>query len=87
MKIIEPTVEKKDELLKCGDIVVTNFNEYRFVAQLTNKQYVLTDLKGTYANGSFDSLRQLTNATLNSSWVKAIYRSSEYELHIVPKQK
>lgn len=93
MNIIEPKEIKKEELLQTGDILIDFGKVYVLIYNHNIQKFMfhsLSESGGGY-NGLYDTIEDLTKSTLEAlkdSYCEArLYRSSEYELHIVPKQR
>lgn len=85
MKIILP--EKKTQKLQVGDVLKTVFSGIYILSQFTDKQFAWFNLDGSCANGKYDSLEQLQQAS--NKFFKdpeyVIYSASDYDLKLVKK--
>lgn len=94
MNIIEPeNIEKEEELLQTGDILIDCGEVYVLIYNHNIQKFMFHSLSksGGGYNGLYDTIEGLTKSTLkilkDSDCEARLYRSSEYDLHIVPKQR
>lgn len=87
MRIVTPKTNKPKQP-QLGDILKTKDHVYILV-KFTSGDYAWFDLNGHCANGRYNSLDALTQASqplINDIWRYTIYSSDEFDLKLVPKE-
>ena len=93
MRFIEPENQVEQfKTLEVGDILINKEDDVYILIYDTTKGYIFQSLRkdGGGWNGYHDTLESITNRTkrgLEQYPYLKLYRSSDYDLHLVPKQK